>query len=397
MSTMPPGPQGPPPGPWSSPAPPPPAPPRRGLGTNQVIALVVAFALIAGAVVGVIVVAGGGDSGNKPAATVVPVADKKEVFAEPVSTAQNPFSPPAGNDYPNMPAVRPTGGATTQYGGQPGLYGGTMDSSSCNKTQLVNFLTVNVDKATAWASTLGIQVSDIPTYVNGLTPVLLRSDTRVTNHGYVNGRATSIQVVLQAGTAVLIDSKGEPVTKCYCGNPLTPPIEYPPVYYGPKWPSFDPAGLTVIVQNTTVINIFTLVDPKTGRSFTTPAGSNGTPVAPPPAPVAPAPAPVEPAPAPVVPRPNPGPTDEQRARAKLDKYAAACYPFPNIPQDTLRSITYSQQTPTSFVLTRVGNLSNGGTQTFVWRIDRQTLVFTPLNDLAQRGNSHCPQFGQPGS
>ena len=82
--------------------------------------------------------------------------------------------------------------------------------------------------------------------------------------------------MLQAGTAVLVDDKGEPVTKCYCGNPLTPPVAYPPVYYGPKWSGYSPNSLTVIIKNTTVINIYTLVDPKTGNTFTRPAGSNGT-------------------------------------------------------------------------------------------------------------------------
>jgi hypothetical protein len=359
-----------------------------------VIALVVAFALIVGAIVGVVVVAGGSGGGSKPAkAPPITVAEKKEVFTEPTSSAQNPFSPPTGVDYPNMPAVRPQGASTTQYGGQPGLYGGTMDRSSCDKQLLVTYLQNNVDKATAWASTLGIQVSNIASYVNGLTPVLLRSDTRVTNHGYANGRATSIQTVLQAGTAVLIDDKGEPVTKCYCGNPLTPPIEYPPVYYGPKWPSFDPSSLTVIIQNTTIIDVFTLVDPVTGQAFKARPGGNGTPPSststtttttttlPPPPPQTQA----------------PGPTDQQRARAKLDRYAQACYPFRDIPQDTLKSISYSAgPDASSFILTRVGNLPNGGTQTFIWQIDRQTLVFTPLNDLAQRANNDCAGFGSPG-
>jgi hypothetical protein len=45
--------------------------------------------------------------------------------------------------------------------------------------------------------------------------VLLRSDTVVTNHGFANGCSTTIPAVLQAGTAVLVDDKGVPVTKCY--------------------------------------------------------------------------------------------------------------------------------------------------------------------------------------
>jgi hypothetical protein len=106
--------------------------------------------------------------------------------------------------------------------------------------------------------------------------MLLRSDTRVTNHGWKNGKITAIQVVLQAGTAVLVDEKGFPVVKCYFGNPLTPPEAYPPTYTGPKWGSFNPGSLTVIEKNVTIIDIFVVVDPHTGQSFQRPRGTDGT-------------------------------------------------------------------------------------------------------------------------
>ena len=67
---------------------------------------------------------------------------------------------------------------------------------------------------------LNISVADIPTYIGTLTPMQLRADTRVTNHGFVDGHATSLQSVLQAGTAVLVDDQGRPRVKCGCGNPL---------------------------------------------------------------------------------------------------------------------------------------------------------------------------------
>lgn len=50
-----------------------------------------------------------------------------------------------------------------------------------------------------------------------------RADTRVTNHGFADGRATEIQSILQAGTAVFVDDTGLPVVKCSCGNPLGRP------------------------------------------------------------------------------------------------------------------------------------------------------------------------------
>jgi uncharacterized protein DUF6777 len=201
-------------------------------------------------------------------------APKKEVFREPVASATNPFTPPTGNDFPNIQPVQPQG-VSSQAGGQVGLFGGTMNQGSCNKEQLITFLEQNPDKGRAWASALGINYADLRTYVAGLTPVLLRSDTRLTNHGWKNGRITDIQVVLQAGTAVLVDDKGFPVTKCYCGNPLTPPVEYPPVYYGKSWDYFNKDSLTVVNQNVTTIDIFVLVDPRTGQSFQRPRGTDG--------------------------------------------------------------------------------------------------------------------------
>ena len=150
-----------------------------------------------------------------------------------------------------------------------------MREGSCDKAQLVTYLQQNAAKGRAWASTLGIQYADISTYVDTLTAVTLRSDTRITNHGYSNGVATEIQVVLQAGTAVLVDEYGFPVTKCYCGNPLTAPREYPKVYYGPKWPAFTPQSITVVIKTTVIIDTFVLIDSNTGEAFTRPRGSGG--------------------------------------------------------------------------------------------------------------------------
>ena len=106
--------------------------------------------------------------------------------------------------------------------------------------------------------------------------MLLRTDTRVTNHGYLNGRATPIQSVLQAGTAVFVNRYGQPVVKCYCGNPLTPPTLYQaPVYTGPRWPRFETRYITIIERTTTIIRTYTLFDPRTGRTFSRPAGTSG--------------------------------------------------------------------------------------------------------------------------
>ncbi|MDQ6816762.1 MAG: hypothetical protein M3018_05060 [Actinomycetota bacterium] len=205
-----------------------------------------------------------------------------EVVAAPVSTSgNNPFTPKVGND---RPGVRPPASASSSSSGPvgynaslPGLYGGTRNYSSCDKPRLVTFLEQNPAKASAWAATLGIQATQISTYVSGLTDVILRTDTRVTNHGYVNGVANPIQSILEAGTAVLVDHYGRPVVKCYCGNPLTAPVLYSsPVYTGPLWVGFSQTNITIIQQSTTIINVFTLYDPSTGKEFKrSPNGRDG--------------------------------------------------------------------------------------------------------------------------
>jgi hypothetical protein len=105
----------------------------------------------------------------------------------------------------------------------PGLYGGSGELAVCDSGGLVAFLAGNSPKAAAWAEVLDINVEDIGTYVADLDEVILLHDTRVTNHGFRDGSPYSLQSVLQAGTAVLIDNQGVPRVRCACGNPLLAP------------------------------------------------------------------------------------------------------------------------------------------------------------------------------
>jgi pyruvate/2-oxoglutarate dehydrogenase complex dihydrolipoamide acyltransferase (E2) component len=237
---------------------------------------------VCGLLVAALLLASCGDSSDpEPVATTAGVAGPSEIMAEPVSSAgENPFTEPAGKDVPDLDppagAVRPSGGPPRYRGSLPGLYGGTRNYATCDAQQLITFLEANPDKAAAWAGTLGIRPDQIRSYVQRLTPVLLRTDTRVTNHGFANGRATSLQSVLQAGTAVFVNRYGEPVVKCYCGNPLTPPILYErPVYVGPRWPRFEVRYVTIIERTVRIIDTYVLYDTKTGKTFTRPAGTDG--------------------------------------------------------------------------------------------------------------------------
>ncbi|MDD7919358.1 DUF6777 domain-containing protein [Actinomycetospora callitridis] len=241
-----------------------PPPAARGLSRGM-IALVVVLGMLVAALGGVIVAREMG----APA----------EVALEPVATAgANPFMDSVGTDVPDVRPVAHTGGRHS--GTTPGLYGGTGDDSSCDRSQLTRYLSAHPDRAAGWASVLGLRdgsSSTISSYVDGLTSVVLRSDTYVTNHGWSDGSVTSWPAVLQAGTAVLVDPYGNPVTRCFCGNPLTAPQSFTTVaYVGPRWTSFTSNSVTIINhQTTTVTNNYTIIDVHTGRGHDRPRGTDG--------------------------------------------------------------------------------------------------------------------------
>ena len=221
-----------------------------------------------------------------------------EVFLEPVAfTAVDPFtdtvdlhnaaasSPTASSTTPTTAPVIPTtapprpvaSAATRSVGGaSPGLFGGTRDRATCDRDKLVAFLEANPSKARAWAGVIGVPTSGIRTYVDRLTPVILQRDTRVTNHGYRDGRATPIQSVLQAGTAVLVDEYGVPRVKCNCGNPLGEPraVAARPRYTGSRWPTFSPANVVRVTVDVKV-SVFILVDVDGGDPIGRPPGTTG--------------------------------------------------------------------------------------------------------------------------
>jgi Domain of unknown function (DUF6777) len=218
----------------------------------------------------------------------------EEVLLEPISfTSDAPFTesvaqgPTSTGPEPIDFEPASPGSIRSAPADSVGLYGGSLNESSCRRQQLVSFLEAQPAKARAWVNALNadpslfwsggnrLTVTDIRAYVFELTPVILRVDTRVTNHGYVNGQATRIQSVLQAGTAVLVDAYGVPRVKCNCGNPLTEPLRFPPVYKGPKWPGFNPGKVVIVTQTTTIINTFVLINVVTGDTITRPAGTDG--------------------------------------------------------------------------------------------------------------------------
>ena len=253
-----------------------------------------------------------------------------------------------------------------------------------------------------WAQTVGIQQTQIRTYIGQLTSVILRSDTFVTNHGWENGQVTSFPSVLQAGTAVLVNQYGEPVTRCYCGNPLTPPptTGYEPTYYGPTWRWWNPTSITVIKQSVTIINNYTMVNVyKPSETYTVPAGGNVTDVIPTKT-TTPTPTPlptVEPQPAPSYSTRRPTPTSHYTAQQAINRWHQARARCSDSQFSFPRFVSYREwANPTGedgvYLYTIEGHPATGPSLTFTWLINLTNGAIIPHNALAQQGAQECSEL-----
>jgi hypothetical protein len=164
-----------------------------------------------------------------------------------------------GSDLDGVRSVATDAG--TVRGGSEGLYG-TRAAAPCDREALIAKLTGDPKTADAWASARGIRSEQIADDVRQTTPAHLRSDTYVTDYRYENGRATPHPAVLQAGSAVLIDRRGVPVTRCASGDPLGQPSRYDkePRVQGKQWDGFRPAAVWVIEPASDDVPGFVMVD-----------------------------------------------------------------------------------------------------------------------------------------
>ncbi|MEV0176080.1 DUF6777 domain-containing protein [Streptomyces sp. NPDC050803] len=191
------------------------------------------------------------------------------------STATDSSAPPVSASPATESATE--GAVRGVDGGAPGLYGGTRNVASCDVERQIKALQEQPDKNRAFASVAGVEPSGVPAYLRSLTPLQLRLDTRVTNHGYRDGAATSYQAVLQSGTAVLVDDRGVPRVRCACGNPLTPPVaqQSAPKQTGDSWSSYRSSNVVVVAPATVVINVFVVYDPDGDDWFEREPGDTG--------------------------------------------------------------------------------------------------------------------------
>lgn len=171
-------------------------------------------------------------------------------------------------------------GARLVQGTQRGLYGAVGEGTICDVPAVANHLDAHPERSAAWGDAVGgIATQHIPYYLNTLTPVVLIADTWVTDAGFEDGQPVYDQVVLQAGTAVLIDQVGVPRAHCATANPLAPPANIDLATLSPEgdpWPSFSPDGIVAVAYSADSearpADEFELRDIATGESVTRKAG-----------------------------------------------------------------------------------------------------------------------------
>ncbi len=185
------------------PVPPPPSRPsrpRRPLATKIVVGLVAA-GLVAGGAGAYVAFSGG----------TAEAAVQTTSFA-----GANPTTSPFGTDAPQVATVAATG---PQTGDTAGLYAATTPPA-CTTADLLSQLQADPTKLAAFGGVFGLGASDVPAFVDSLSPVVLRANTSVTDHPFADGAFVAQPAVLAPGTAVLVNSYGEPTVKCFNGNPL---------------------------------------------------------------------------------------------------------------------------------------------------------------------------------
>ncbi|MFJ3904979.1 DUF6777 domain-containing protein [Streptomyces sp. NPDC090025] len=250
--------------------------PRPLLGTFA--ALAAATLLLAGC--------SGGDPGEPGAEQNPAAAPAREVLLQPAgSQGPAPFTAstaqegvPVSQEAPPVTGVTdPVPAGRTLTGATPGLYGGTRSVASCNVDQQAAYLAAEPAKARAFAESAGIPENNLGGWLRGLTPVLLRADTRVTGHGFADGRATAFQTVLQAGTAVLVDEYGTPRVRCACGNPLRSPAATAEgaAATGEPWAGYRPDRVVVITPTTGVVGSLVIASAADNTWLERRTGSDG--------------------------------------------------------------------------------------------------------------------------
>lgn len=251
-----------------------------------ILALIVALVAAAGAVTAAMEFTSRTDSLGPP-----------EIFLEPSGEqGDNPFMPTPPQVYhpedpqPAFEQRSTTGSAAAEpYSGDlAGLYSAPRDRELTDRDELIAFYDSHPAEASSAAQALGTDTAfarsrgkmiggpDLVQYLRELTPVLLRIDLRVTNYTLVDGQTVARQSILQAGTAVLVDSYGVPRFRSLSGSPLTLPtaLSHTPKFTGTPWTGFESTRIGAVSPGAS-LTVIILIDTGTGRPFERPVGTTG--------------------------------------------------------------------------------------------------------------------------
>lgn len=145
----------------------------------------------------------------------------------------------------------------------------------CDVADLADQLTADERTNETWAGVAGVDPAEVRSVVVSMTPVVLTTDTAVTNHTYGSDGATAYSSVLQAGTPVLVDDHGVPRVQCSCGNPLLPPGDSDSdTFEGDPWESFDPDTVVRIDPTEDRVDQLETIEFDGGGPVDLPAGRN---------------------------------------------------------------------------------------------------------------------------
>lgn len=177
-----------------------------------VSSLLILVALVAGVV---FITASGGDDGPSESdstflARVGSVGPDAFSSSFATAAAEGPFRIQTGEIDSNSDNLYVVPGRT---------YGGS-GANMCDIDGMKEFFNRHPDRARAWARTQQIGMSEIPAFLDSLTPMILAQNVKVTMFGFRGGNAYGYPAVIEAGTAVLVDADGMPRARCACGNPL---------------------------------------------------------------------------------------------------------------------------------------------------------------------------------
>jgi hypothetical protein len=198
-----------------------------------------------------------------------------------------PTQPPARASTVALPVQNSGAGAVPFDGAEPGAYAGERDVTTSRRDDLAAHLEGHPEAAAALVEALNkdpavtlsgpLTVAGLGTYLRTLTPVVLRFDIRVTDHGLDGHTAVPRQAVLQSGTAVLVDALGVPRIRLAGGSPLIAMqnVTGTPDYLGVKWNGFDEKAIAAMRPTDTPLTVLVLIDLRTRVAFDRPVGSLG--------------------------------------------------------------------------------------------------------------------------